>query len=621
MSGSTLTLTDIAALAGVQRPVVSMWRKRRTVHGRVCPFPGAVATVGGVERFDLDEVRDYLSSTHRGRNKEAGIDAPALAVPESSTLDDLVTLLTLRHLADDDLVGEDLAAVARGLDVDDNFLVREVESIEKPPLAYIDELYAASFGASDAFDRLTRTRAGRQDRREELTTRAVELLAPVVEALLRHLGEDADLVDASAGASTAVAQLAAAAGHPLLIEGEGAAARAARRVATLRGARLDKRSGLRALRVDTVTGLDPVEALDRADLLVKELGPADIGLVIGPAAVLTDRIADKVREADRDDQLRGGYVRAAVRLPRAMHRAAPRQAQALWLVTSESSDQPVAVADLGDSSPGQLDGHDLAMDLVAVTARQRGHHFSYLVPRRIAEVVTGPTVVARGVRAREAARPGNAGGRLRELVGVLGGPLPGIEVAVSGDSEAEAEAVTVTLAELRRRSELRIRRGSRLDLSWADPNGSVGTAAVIGWEDVRFDPLTLEAEAPRASRTEPGDVVFTTNPMRAHVDEVGGRVVPTPARVIRLEPSAPLGPHALAAQINALPATARDPDAWRLMVSPDPETEQRLSDLDAVRRDLQQRLDSVDELTRLVADGAAPGLTVITTPLTADREH
>ena len=42
---TTLTLQDVADLAQVQRPVVSMWLKRRMVRGVSIPFATPVATV------------------------------------------------------------------------------------------------------------------------------------------------------------------------------------------------------------------------------------------------------------------------------------------------------------------------------------------------------------------------------------------------------------------------------------------------------------------------------------------------------------------------------------------------------------------------------------------------
>src|SRR3954471_2926397 len=98
MAEATLTLQDIADLARVQRPVVSMWRRRRTVRGVDSPFPKPALREGGGERFDRDEVVAWLEATGRGNNAEARQDAPALSVPAGAELEDIVVLLCLYAL-------------------------------------------------------------------------------------------------------------------------------------------------------------------------------------------------------------------------------------------------------------------------------------------------------------------------------------------------------------------------------------------------------------------------------------------------------------------------------------------------------------------------------------------
>ena len=79
---NTLTMQDVADLAKVRRPVVSMWRKRPTVRGVSIPFPAPVSTVDGVERFASGEIVDYLRRSGRGNNADAPLDVPAVAVPD-----------------------------------------------------------------------------------------------------------------------------------------------------------------------------------------------------------------------------------------------------------------------------------------------------------------------------------------------------------------------------------------------------------------------------------------------------------------------------------------------------------------------------------------------------------
>src|SRR3569833_1823276 len=96
---SSLTMQDIADLARVRRAVVSLWRRRTTIHGRVCPFPAPERVDDGVERFAVEDVVAYLADTGRGTNADTATDAPTVAAPVGTDLDSAVTLLCLAALS------------------------------------------------------------------------------------------------------------------------------------------------------------------------------------------------------------------------------------------------------------------------------------------------------------------------------------------------------------------------------------------------------------------------------------------------------------------------------------------------------------------------------------------
>jgi hypothetical protein len=163
---NTLTLQDVADLAKVRRPVVSMWRKRPIVRGVSMPFPDPVKIVDGVARFDRDDVVDWLTRTGRGNNAEHSYDAPAIAVPDGAALEDVVTLLCWHVLTGEELSGTSLAHRARRakqFDPDDMLLLREIRGlpVSEAVLTYVDELVEASFGAPDALQRLEQGRLKR----------------------------------------------------------------------------------------------------------------------------------------------------------------------------------------------------------------------------------------------------------------------------------------------------------------------------------------------------------------------------------------------------------------------------------------------------------------------------
>ena len=75
-----------------------------------------------------------------------------------------------------------------------------------------------------------------------------------------------------------------------------------------------------------------------------------------------------------------------------------------------------------------------------------------------------------------------------------------------------------------------------------------------------FDRLVEARRYHSAGHTEQGDVVFSVNPPRAIVDEVGGSIVAFPSRILRPDAArAGIGPRALAAAINRVGGNAE----WR----------------------------------------------------------
>ena len=615
MPTNTLTLRDIADLAGVQRPVVSMWRKRVSVRGQQAQFPRPVATEGGIEHFSRADVEAYLAETGRGKNADVTLDSAAYVVPASS-LEDVMTLLCLRVHHGDDLEGNDLSAVAHSLDPRDEFCRREVMAMSNPPVAYVDELFASSYGAADAVARLVGSRLGRGAARFDLEPAAVSLVSEMVRSLLASAGPDtAQLVDGSEGASGLAIQVAEALGASLVLDADGADSRAIRRRATMLELSLAEPTDGPAIRVDSVVGLDVETALDRLDNLQLELGPGDIGLAVGPAAVLCDRFRDKTCELARDGIIRKGRrLRLAVRLPRGLWPAAPRQALGLWVLADHRQGQErIAVADLSDVAISDIDVTDLALDGVAATQTDLRHSHRYVLSREAALVLAADHVVTRGTRAIE--RPYDVRDRSNEverLSLIATGALA--NMAFPEPAAGGRRRRTATIAELRGRQTLRVVSGTRLDAAWAEEGGTVVVADVTGqWAGVAFDPFELESRTPQARRTEPGDVVFVHNPPHAIVDEHGGRVVASPARVLRLAEGAPIGPRSLAAQINRLPQSARDADAWRVSLTDDEGLEPALVALDDLRRDLVTRLAAIDDLTQHLVDGVAAGELTLTT--------
>lgn len=603
MDSSLLTLRDVAELAGVRRPVVSVWRQRPAARGQVVEFPPPISVVNGQERFERSAIVRYLESTRRGNNREVDLDAGAFDVPDGATLDGIITLLCLRDLAGDDVQGLDIVEIAAEVDPADRLLYREVAALQSPPVEYVDELWSGAFGAGDALDRLMATRVGRSAARDDLSREAVSVLGELVGALLTHLGEDADLVDGSGGRATAAFQLAESIRHSIVL---GDDAREIRRRAHLRGLALESRTALSALRVDSVLGLDPPQALKRIDDLELELDEHDLGFVVGPAALLCDGLREPAVRKERDTILRNDKIRLAVRLPRGLWVRGRRQALGLWVLGGRRGDVGrTSVADISDLGVDAIDAQALALDAVAAIAQDHTHAHTYVRSRETAAIVSTDTVVARGLRANPPSPRIGSRERLRHLEQTIAAPvdirpLPAIEGVVT-------PASTRTVESLRRWGALKLLRGSRIDAAWSSPDGTVRTVAPLGGPDeLGFDPLDIERRAPAARRTEPGDVVFVTSPPAAVVDSVGGRLVASPARVLRIVDESVVGPYSLAAQINRMPSTARDPEAWEIKPT-DARVEAKLSELDAIVSQLRAKLAAADEYADILITATGSG--------------
>jgi hypothetical protein len=613
----TLTLQDVADLARVQRPVVSMWRNRPVARGRFLPFPGPVATGARPERFRREEIVDWLRETGRGNNDEAGLDAPTLSVPVGTSLEDVITLLCLRGHGDGELSGSSVEQLARKVDARDEFLLREAASVATSPdvLGFVDELVASSFGGEDALARLERGRLGREAGARDLSAEAVELMRPLAAAGALHLDPEGVPLVHTGGAETLA--LALADEFTRLVT-PGAADRGLRRRAAIRG--IVTAAGVTGpcVRLASVTGAEPDAALDALDDAVLELGGGDVAVLLGPAGVLCDELRGE-RERRRAETLRAGALAMALRLPRGLWREAHRQALGVWICAGHTHHARPLVADLGALGPDELNAGDLAADVTGALALDRARAFAYSRPNDLQSILTGRPVVPRGARATRlgTTEPAPRLKRIRAAATITAEPLDGFDVLAAA-APGSLMLRRRSLGELVEAGHARVRRGSRIDPAHAEEAGSVAVLAADGaLEHLRLDPFAAARSYPRAARTEPGDVIFTERPRpRARVDDAGGALVASPSRLLQLAPAAGVGPHAVAAIINEQPVDARDWQAWEVPVLPAAEADALDAALAAAtdyEAALSKRLEAVGTLKAAVIDGVTAGVVTLRT--------
>ena len=666
-----MTLSDVAALAKVQRPVVSMWRKRsaRSAH----PFPEPTALDGRRELFDADQVAAWLEATGRGNNPEARNDVAAFArMPASSagsvqgnTFDGLTALLTLKAMTGNPLgqqSPDELLDIADECDPDDIFLYSELEALGTSlasAATYVDRLADSAYSVPAAFEQLmaARFRAGlRAHADTALAESAVDLIAAAAVELAATLNGDPVFADSTRGGSDLLIGVVRASGDAaaatfLTADDDGGPSRLARRRLRAHGVddgqiRLET-SGEFAVDGEAVhvaqypppgqPSMNGTEILSAVEQLALQMDDQQRAIIVAPARVLCDVPLAATASSLRSDLLRTGQVRAIVRLPVGLLRSKPREAQALWVLGPSFAEVPIAErwSMVADISPQALTGdvsNDLISDIVAsmgdrATIRAHSFRFARLVPTRLL-LASRKSLVSTSSRGRAPSSSGaEAALRVEDLVREL--RVARQEVAadltvVPGDSNSQLQLYTVQ--DLIAAGNLKYIKGNRLkdgDLSHESGNRVLGRRQVVSPDTTApryVSLLAFTASNPSSWITEPGDVVFCTSPRpTAIVDVEGGSAVVFPARVLRIDSRDPGGllPDVVAADINKLPAADKSWREWRLRRVPDAQRKKlgtALSELQHEQKIARERLNRLDQLATLITDGVAGGSLTLTHP-------
>lgn len=664
-----LSLADIARVAQVQRPVVTMWR-RRTGSARE-NFPQPVEGLPGPERFDARDVVDYLELTGRGNNPQAGADVAAFTelravcpLDPASLVDALTALLCLRVIIGEPLAGYSagrLRTLASEVDPADRMLVREIAGLgdDLPALAqHTDALVDASYAPPAAFELVLRRE------RQVVAGFGVRLhddAHRLVAGIARGLADDAGLdgptyADPTDGGSDLLLAVRSAYGElpaPEVSCGgqTSRAARLARRRLRVHDIPLESEP----IEDDAVvqysgavvivgqfpspgqpTMADP-EILDAIDNIVLQMDDRQRAVLIGPASAIADRLPSAEADVVRDRILRLDRVRAAIRLPQGLIPQSSRQSLALWVLGPAHPHVSVerrwtVLGDLSNTHLSEPVIDDLISDVVASMGEEatvRAHAFRFAVRTPTAGLIVGRRPLI-GPVPPTPSRPTDAA-RLAVRIDDLTTRLaPSTVSALRVDVRPDADVRTrtaITLGEAVVRGHCRVIPGNRMDpADLTAPSGApvLGAAELTG--DLppghRYvDRLSFAASNPAGRYTEPGDVVFTTSPaVRAMADEDGGSVVVSPARVIRINTGNPGGlvAHVLAADINSTDPAAKRWQLWRARQTPPDQRAALAMALLAIERtkaDAHQRLADLGELATTVIDGITDNsLTIYQSP-------
>lgn len=396
-----LSMSEIARLAQVKRPVVSTWRRRHA------DFPAAVMESVGRPLFDGPAVTEWLIATGLGNADAAdlrygsalfGIAAQADRFGPRQLVEVLGSLLCLRKLdgrplvdgdaergvtatKDDDELWAAIQHRAGRMDEEDEFVLRELRSIDAAaaPLARLaEDLIESAYDERGAYEWLLASRS-----RLGAVALAADAVAPELLSLISELanlparsdgGAPVVLADPHVRAGDLLAGLLRAAGDRPRITAIAAdpdpwLARVVRRRLLL--------GGLDEFDLDVQTGTDLEERLADPDIVVTQLpylpgeerslltalegvervadllGAGSTGLVLGPADALVDALRGTEESQFRSALLRSKVVEAVIALPGGVLPYRPGYRAALWVLTRSpvpAAEGKVLLADISAES-------------------------------------------------------------------------------------------------------------------------------------------------------------------------------------------------------------------------------------------------------------------------------
>ena len=682
-SALLLTRSGIAALAGVRRPVVTVWADRYRIGGD--PFPAPVQSVGGQDRFDGAEIVAWLTRRRLGNNDAVAEDlAVHAALDHRSDLEPgvvfegITALLCLKWMMGaqlGDLDTEELLDEADEHDPDDEMVYSELIALgpELRTMAlYVDRIADAAYTPLDAFEVLMRQRtryphlgsgpAG-------VAARASAMVAAVATSLADP--DHATFVDPIPGGTdllVAVRRRLPEYASPVaaVASDGGPVSRLARRRLTVHGWTL-RRGGVAdaaAVPDRAVFGMQypvssraadsPVDVLTEIDDVTLRMGERHTAVVLAPARILVDPLRDAAASRVRSDILRSDRLRASIRLPEGLVPSAPGLPLALWVLGSADDSVPPAerravLADIGDIDLNEAVTSAIVSDVTAAMgspASVRAHSFQFGELERTATLLAQDAHGAlSGRRKRPRARVEGADIAVRAgvLVDRINRAATSTRSTVTMPLEYRSggAARIRTVGDLVSEGVVRMVPGNRID-----PDDVVADAdhRVIGPDEVfgrcavgsrGIDRLTFAADYPRGRFTVQGDIVVCGDAdFGVLVDHEGAAVVLAPARVLRIvDPDAGLLPEVVAEYLRGAKTRTRPRQGVRtgarwggwevpqLRSDHAQATRAALEELARQRRAAAELVRNIDLLTTTVVDGLARGVLVVTDASTESTEE
>ncbi|MFI7519883.1 hypothetical protein [Micromonospora globbae] len=538
-----ISLPEVAALAGVRRPVVTTWRRRHP------SFPAPAQTEGGRPLFKARDVVEWLVGTGRADRStiepdlrlhlltclplQAGVSAGVgrrRTLRPQELVGAITALVCLHHLDDEPLrptgytdrqVVDALRERAAEADWDDELLRSEIDAL--PPDAawlaqVVDELIEAAWGSAQAYERVLAARqrfgvpalyedavtpqlarlmaglSGSRDRADEYGHLRVadhragtgDLLMAVRRELGDHDALAIDAVESDSFLGRVLRRRLVVQGLPRgsWQVGIGSDAAGRRPVADVLIMQLPYRPA--ESRADT----DPFAEIGQ---VARGLAPGQTAVVLGPAELLVDALPPyRPAARSRNELLATGRVEAVVHLPGGLVPFRPGYRTGLWVLRREESSPwqgRVLLADVSDRALTDRVVDELVVDVV--TWRRQGHHpdshlRAYASQVNIADLTLPrrPLTARRPVRLREAVRDGRVTiaevAEMEAALDDLSGPRPRLRSRLGARDEREQPG-TRSVGALVRDGHLLIVPGVRVA---SDDVAPVGHHPVVGPDEV-----------------------------------------------------------------------------------------------------------------------------------------
>lgn len=598
-----MSMADIAALAQVQRPVVSNWRRRRL------NFPQPVGGDQSSWLFDPRPVADWLVARGTISSERADQELALYTLAGVGSqyqgpdfVAAVTSLICLRYLTDEnealaDGTDDTITAVRNSAvvaDPDDEFLLSEIRGIPRAAawlIPLVDDLVEAAWNCWRAFERImsdrNRFRAGMLTA-NAVTPELARLIGEVSGA--RELARRTDsmiVADPAAGSGdllVAVADLLGPDESPLFCaaEPDPALARLVRRRLTVHGVQLedaaiDGEPGapdvvVTQIRYQPGEERDLVSVLDAVDEVALGISDRRYGVILGPADALTDDLDPySAAERTRAKLLVSDMVEAIVRLPGGVIPFMPGYETALWVLTQARDSRwrgRVLIADVSDRRLTADVVNDLVEDLV--TWRREGyvpgaHQRIFGVQVEVGRLVDPPRSLLPSRRPVSPRRRKSDADMRINLISDCGAQLDRIGATATADrrhvpaewlAAADRRPASDTIGSLVRNRRLTMKKGVRIETADLHPSGKhpvLGSEEVLGRRkpgERRVDSAIFATRYPNARLTEPGDVLVTmTTRPGVMVDHAGFAIAEFPVRILRipLEEAQQFTPRVLAA--------------------------------------------------------------------------